>query len=93
MALWFRLAILCFCLASTLAAATKEVADDPTSPPKPEPPAPACTEGERQGDATDCHKFTYCKEGKWNQDRCFWFRKYDSVTKKCVMWGATCTTK
>ncbi|WP_368860286.1 chitin-binding domain-containing protein, partial [Isoptericola croceus] len=53
-------------------------------------PVPVCTAGERQADTTDCHKFTECKDGAWKEDSCFWFRKFDSVTKKCVMWGATC---
>ncbi|MCH1932155.1 hypothetical protein L9G16_18525, partial [Shewanella sp. A25] len=102
MALLFRLTILCLCVAGIFAAATnglgKEKEDEPTKAPEeptkaPEPtpaPVPVCTAGERQADTTDCHKFTECKDGAWKEDSCFWFRKFDSVTKKCVMWGATC---
>ncbi|XP_014279819.1 uncharacterized protein [Halyomorpha halys] len=54
------------------------------------PPTPACTEGERKADTTDCKKYTECKNGAWKEDSCFWFRKFDSISKRCVMWGATC---
>ncbi|WP_431308931.1 chitin-binding domain-containing protein, partial [Halalkalibacter flavus] len=66
---------------------TKET--DPTTTTTPTEP-PTCKEGERRPDTTDCHKYTECKNGAWKEDSCFWFRKFDSVTLKCMWWGATC---
>uniref|UniRef100_A0A224XC79 Putative chitin binding peritrophin-a domain protein n=1 Tax=Panstrongylus lignarius TaxID=156445 RepID=A0A224XC79_9HEMI len=65
-----------------------------TTTPKPPTTKPECnTENDKRGVKKDCNKYQVCKSGKWIDEKCSAWGKFDTQTKECFyfqMWKVKC---
>uniref|UniRef100_A0A0K8T4P6 Chitin-binding type-2 domain-containing protein n=2 Tax=Lygus hesperus TaxID=30085 RepID=A0A0K8T4P6_LYGHE len=49
-----------------------------------------CNEGSNSPVVGNCRQYVTCTDGREQEGSCFWPKKFDISSSKCVWWGAKC---